>query len=59
MDQADLLNAISEQRNIALNQAAIAGAQLAAAERRIKMLEDKVNTLKRLVPPEAAEPEAT
>jgi hypothetical protein len=58
MDQADLLNAISEQRNVALNQAAIAGAQLAAAERRIKVLEDKVNTLKRLVPPEAVEPEA-
>lgn len=57
MDQADLLNAISEQRNVALNQAAIAGAQLAAAERRIKVLEDRVNTLKRLVP-DAIEPEA-
>ena len=58
MDQADLLNAISEQRNIAANQAAIATAQLAAAARRVKLLEDKVNTLKRLVPPAAAEPEA-
>lgn len=58
MDTSDLLNAISEQRNAAANQAALAQAQLAAANRRIKELEDKVNTLKRLVPPDASDPEA-
>lgn len=57
MDTSDLLNAISEQRNGALNQAATLAAQLAFANRRIKELEDKVNTLKRLVP-DATEPEA-
>lgn len=57
MDTSDLLNAISEQRNGALNQAATLAAQLAFASRRIKELEDKVNTLKRLVP-DATEPEA-
>lgn len=58
MDTSDLLNAISEQRNAVANQAALAQAQLAAANRRIKELEDKVNTLKRLVPLDATEPEA-
>lgn len=57
MDTSDLLNAISEQRNSALNHAATVAAQLAFANRRIKELEDKVNTLKRLVP-DAIEPEA-
>lgn len=58
MDTSDLLNAITEQRNAVANQAALAQAQLAAANRRIKELEDKVNTLKRLVPPDASDPEA-
>jgi chromosome segregation ATPase len=58
MDTSDILNALTEQRNAAANQAAMAQAQLAAANRRIKELEDKVNTLKRLVPPDATEPEA-
>lgn len=57
MDTSDLLNAISEQRNGALNQAATLAAQLAFSNRRIKELEDRVNTLKRLVP-DAIEPEA-
>lgn len=53
MDTADLLNAIAEQRNSALNTAATVQAQLTYANRRIKELEDKVNNLKRLVPPDA------
>jgi transcription elongation GreA/GreB family factor len=58
MDTSDILNALTEQRNAAANQAAMAQAQLAAANRRIKELEDRINTLKRLVPPDATEPEA-
>lgn len=46
MDTSDILNAISEQRNAALNQAAIVSAQLVAAGKRIKELEDRVNELK-------------
>lgn len=46
MDTSDLLNAISEQRNAALNQAAMLSAQLVAAQKQIKALEDRVNDLK-------------
>ena len=46
MDTTDILNAISEQRNAALNQLAMAQAQNVASARKIKELEDKYNELK-------------
>ena len=50
MDTTDILNAISEQRNAALNQLAMAQAQVAASARKIKELEDKYNALKHVLP---------
>lgn len=50
MDTADILNAISEQRNAALNQLAMAQAQLVASAKKIKELEDKFNALKTGLP---------
>jgi hypothetical protein len=50
MDTTDILNAISEQRNAALNQLAMVQAQLAASLRKTKELEDKVNALKHGLP---------
>jgi len=46
METSDILNAISEQRNAALNQLAMAQAQNVASARKIKELEDKYNELK-------------
>jgi hypothetical protein len=50
MDTTDILNAISEQRNAALNQLAMAQAQNVASARKIKELEDKYNALKNGLP---------
>ena len=50
MDTTDILNAISEQRNAALNNLAIAQAQLVASAKKIKELEDKYNALKTGLP---------
>ena len=50
MDTTDILNAISEQRNAALNQLAMAQAQVVASARKIKELEDKYNALKTGLP---------
>jgi type IV secretory pathway VirB4 component len=56
MDTSDILNAIAEQRNTALNNLAIAQAQLVANAKKIKELEDKYNALKTGLP--AAEDDA-
>jgi type IV secretory pathway VirB4 component len=50
MDTTDILNAISEQRNAALNNLAIAQAQIVASAKKIKELEDKYNALKTGLP---------
>jgi sensor histidine kinase regulating citrate/malate metabolism len=50
METSDILNAISEQRNAALNQLAMAQAQVVASARKIKELEDKYNALKNGLP---------
>lgn len=50
METTDILNAISEQRNAALNQLAMAQAQIVASAKKIKELEDKYNALKTGLP---------
>jgi hypothetical protein len=50
METTDILNAISEQRNAALNQLAMVQAQVVASARKIKELEDKYNALKTGLP---------